>query len=68
MNGLGSACMGLAPNAVQIFKSFHAVTGCGAFHLKAPTGGSAKGIPLNTSIVFSIYPATFPDLVCTIGV
>ena len=61
MIGFGFACMGLALNEVQVFTSFQAITGCGAFHLKAPTGGAAKGIPLNTSILLSIYPETFPD-------
>ena len=55
--------MGLALKAVQVLTSFHGVTGWGAFQRKAPTGGAANGIPLYTSILFSIEPATLPEAV-----
>src|SRR4051812_2141841 len=58
--------MGLAENATHFFIPFHAVGGCGAFHLKSPIGGAAKGIPLKIRMFSSWYPSTFPYFVSII--
>ena len=48
INGIGSSCIGLGPNWLQILTESQGAKGIGAFHLPSPTGGFAKGIPLNT--------------------
>lgn len=40
-------CMGRGPYSTAFLTPDHGVTGCGAFHRSAPTGGAANGIPLN---------------------
>src|SRR5690606_36011975 len=38
----------------------HPAGDCGGFHRRSPTGGAAKGIPLNT-----VTPSTLLDTPCT---
>jgi peptide-methionine (S)-S-oxide reductase len=42
-------------------------TGCGSRHRKCPSGGAANGIPSNTPIPPSSFPARAPPVTCTIG-
>src|SRR5690242_12633318 len=54
-------------NSVAIFTPSHLAGGCAAFHRKSPTGGAAKGMPLNIRTLASWLdvPATDPELVLT---
>ena len=54
--------MALAENVLQSFTPFQLLTDCGAFQRKSPTGGAAKGIPLNetTSDFESFMPEINP--------
>src|SRR5580693_5086629 len=45
--GTGFSCMGLGPKLSHLRTPPQGFTGCGSFHLRSPTGGAAKGIPLN---------------------
>src|SRR6185295_484057 len=62
LKGTGSACMGLGPKLSHLRTPSQGFTGCGSFHLRSPTGGAAKGIPLNayTSPEALITPDTRP--------
>ena len=42
-------------------------TGCGSFQRKSPTGGWAKGMPLNILIPETWVPSTNPLTVLTVG-
>jgi len=42
-----------APNSPALRTSAHALTGCGAFQRKSPTGGAANGTPRNIRTVDS---------------
>jgi hypothetical protein len=54
-------------NSVAIFTPSHVAGGCAAFHRKSPTGGAAKGMPLNIRTLASLLdaPATDPEPVLT---
>ena len=53
-------------NCFAAFTPCHGSTGCGAFHLRSPTGGAANGMPLNDIMPeVSFIPSTIPALVCT---
>ncbi len=43
----------------------HALTGCGAFQRKSPTGGAANGMPLNCETPSTTVPATVPPVTLT---
>src|SRR5262245_7013484 len=60
-------CMQRGPKAVAIFTPSHFGAGCGAFHLRGPTGGAAYGMPLNTrtSALVPAAPETSPLSVFT---
>src|SRR5262245_6418987 len=57
-----ASCMQLKANDDACFTPVHALTGCGAFQRSAPTGGAAKGMPLNDEMPFATTPATFPPV------
>src|SRR4051794_18574701 len=46
LKGAGADCIGLALKVSHFFTLVHGAGGCGAFHLRSPTGGAAKGMPL----------------------
>jgi hypothetical protein len=54
-------------NSVAIFTPSHLTGGCAVFHRKSPTGGAAKGMPLNMYTLASVLdvPATDPESVLT---
>src|SRR5579863_772459 len=54
-------------NSVAIFTPSHLAGGCATFHRKSPTGGAAKGMPLNIRTLASVLdvPATDPESVLT---
>ena len=58
-NGTGLGCMGLELKFEQSFMPFHFSAGCGAFQRSSPTGGAAKGIPLNAMIFLSSLQCPF---------
>jgi hypothetical protein len=59
-------CMGFAANSLTFKTPSQFFTGCGSFHLRSPTGGAAKGIPLKDLIpLFSRIPSTKPLAVFT---
>ena len=59
-------CMARGPNLSACRTPCHFLTGCGGFHRKSPTGGSANGIPLKTRIPScSAVPSTAPFFVST---
>jgi hypothetical protein len=60
MKGTGLLCIGLAENSWHFRTPVQFFTGCGAFQRKSPTGGAAKGIPLNMLISPLLYPETSP--------
>src|ERR1700676_1725773 len=62
LKGKGFACMGLGPKLSHLRTPIQGFTGCGSFHLRSPTGGAAKGIPLNanTSPLALITPDIWP--------
>src|SRR5664279_291248 len=45
MSPYTTACTGRGANFFVCSTSFQLLKGCGAFHLRLPTGGFAKGIP-----------------------
>src|SRR5687767_8188554 len=55
-------CMQADANAVACFTPDQDLTGCGAFHRRSPTGGAAKGMPLNVETSFATVPATRPPV------
>ena len=52
--------IGLGPNLLASLVPSQGTTGWGAFHLRSPTGGAAKGIPLNTSMSSATVPRIMP--------
>src|ERR1700733_13060712 len=54
-------------NSVAVFTPSHLTGGCASFHRKSPTGGAAKGMPLNMRTLASWLgvPATDPESVLT---
>src|SRR6185503_8725327 len=54
-------------NSVAIFTPAHLAGGCATFHRSSPTGGAAKGMPLNMRTLASVLdvPATDPESVLT---
>jgi hypothetical protein len=44
------------------------LTGRGAFHLRAPTGGAAKGIPLNSEIPSTTVPEISPPVTFAVAI
>jgi hypothetical protein len=55
--------MQAGPKATVLRTPCHGCTGCGAFHLRSPTGGAAKGTPLNTPMPLTASPWTVPAVV-----
>ena len=53
-------CMQLAPNVDASRTPSHGATGRGGLHLSSPTGGAAKGMPLNDTTPSSTTPCTWP--------
>src|SRR2546423_2604729 len=49
-----------ALNASAFLTPFHAAAGCGAFQRRAPIGGAANGMPLNTRTPSAAVPAIAP--------
>src|SRR5258708_228531 len=60
---VGSICGGVAENALASRTPSHGCGGIGAANRWLPTGGAAKGIPLNTTTPCSYLPRTAPLLV-----
>ncbi len=58
--------MGLGPNASHFLIPAQCFAGWGAFHRRLPTGGAAKGIPLNEVTLPALFftPETVPASVC----
>src|ERR1700683_5209932 len=54
-------------NSVAIFTPSHLAGGCATFHRKSPTGGAAKGMPLNMRTLPSLsdVPANCTESVLT---
>src|SRR5574344_1875285 len=61
------SCMGFGPKSFAGLTPSHFSTGCGAFHLRLPTGGAANGTPLNTFTPEQSMPSRIPFTVCTCG-
>jgi hypothetical protein len=61
-------CVQGAPKAVASRTPFQGFTGAGSRQRSAPTGGSAKGMPLKAAPPFSsAAPCTSPPVTATIG-
>src|SRR6187397_1819546 len=56
-----------APKASAARTPCQATTGCGAFQRSSPTGGAAKGMPLNTRTPFAAVPEIWPPSTATIS-
>lgn len=61
-------CAHMVPNFVASRTSLHGVSGCGGRQRSAPTGGAAKGIPLNAAMPSCIAPWSGPSVVWTMSV
>src|SRR6266404_1324696 len=60
------ACMHTLPKGSALRTPDHFSGGCGSFQRNGPTGGAAKGIPLNTRTPdFSVTPESWPVAVLT---
>ena len=60
-------CGGIGPNVSHFLTPFHALAGCGAFHLRFPTGGAAYGMALYTASPPSSTPSTSPVSTCVLS-
>src|SRR4051812_42427307 len=58
-------CIGAGANLSAIRTPSHFAAGWGAFHLRSPTGGAAKGMPLYTSSPSSETPCNTPPSTLT---
>src|SRR5437763_10175016 len=63
----GSACGGVGEKAWASRTPSQGCGGTGAANLRSPTGGAAKGIPLNVATACWYLPRTAPLLVLTTG-
>ena len=52
-------CTQTLPNCSAFRTPSHLAAGCGSFHRSGPTGGAAKGMPLNTRT--DAVPVEAPD-------
>src|SRR5690242_5952876 len=55
-------CMQASANASAFLTPDQGLTGAGDFQRRSPTGGAAKGTPLNIEMPFSVVPLMAPPV------
>ena len=60
------SCIGFGPYSLAWRTPCHFSTGCGAFQRRLPTGGAAKGMPLNVFTPDSFMPSSVPSATFTL--